>query len=29
MMGRGMRKDFSWSAVAVEYQALYRRLLSA
>jgi starch synthase len=29
MMRRGMRKDFSWSAVAVEYQALYRRLLSA
>jgi starch synthase len=29
MMRRGMRKDFSWSAAAVEYLALYRRLLSA
>jgi starch synthase len=29
MMGSGMRKDFSWSAAAVEYVALYRRLLSA
>jgi len=29
MMRRGMRKDFSWSAAAVEYKALYRRLLSA
>ena len=28
-MQRGMRKDFSWRAVAVEYQALYRQLLSA
>ena len=27
MMQRGMRKDFSWSAVAGEYLALYRRLL--
>jgi starch synthase len=27
MMRRGMRKDFSWSAVAVEYLALYQRLL--
>jgi starch synthase len=29
MMRRGMRKDFSWSAGAVEYMALYRRLLAA
>jgi starch synthase len=29
MMRRGMRKDFSWSAVAGEYLALYRRLLGA
>jgi starch synthase len=29
MMQRGMRKDFSWSAAAVEYMVLYRRLLSA
>lgn len=28
MMRRGMRKDFSWSAAALEYMALYRRLLS-
>ena len=28
MMRRGMRKDFSWSAVAVEYIGLYRGLLS-
>ena len=28
-MRRGMRRDFSWSAAAVEYLALYRRLLSA
>ena len=27
MMRRGMRKDFSWSMAAVEYQALYERLL--
>jgi len=27
MMRRGMRKDFSWGAVAGEYLALYRRLL--
>jgi starch synthase len=27
MMRRGMRKDFSWSAAAVEYLALYQRLL--
>jgi starch synthase len=27
MMRRGMRKDFSWGAVAVEYLALYQRLL--
>ena len=26
MMGRGMRKDFSWGAAAVEYMALYRLL---
>jgi starch synthase len=26
MMRRGMRKDFSWSAAAVEYMELYRRL---
>jgi starch synthase len=26
MMRRGMRKDFSWSAAAVEYVALYRQL---
>lgn len=26
MMRRGMQKDFSWSAVAVEYQELYERL---
>ena len=29
MMRRGMRKDFSWSAVAREYIALYRRLLAS
>ena len=29
IMRRGMQKDFSWSAAAVEYLALYRRLLSA
>jgi starch synthase len=29
MMRRGMQKNFSWSAAAVEYQALYRRLLAA
>jgi starch synthase len=29
MMQCGMRKNFSWSAAAVEYQALYRRLLAA
>jgi len=29
MMRRGMRKDFSWGAVAGEYLALYRRLLEA
>jgi starch synthase len=29
MIRRGMRRDFSWSAAAVEYQALYGRLLSA
>ena len=28
MMRRGMRKDFSWSAAAVEYLALYRKLVS-
>ena len=28
MMRRGMRKDFSWSAVAGEYLALYRGLLN-
>ncbi len=28
MMRRGMRKDFSWSAAAVEYQELYRGLLA-
>jgi glycogen synthase len=28
MMQRGMRKDFSWSAAAVEYVALYQRLLA-
>ncbi len=28
MMRRGMRKDFSWSAVAVEYVELYQRLLA-
>jgi starch synthase len=28
MMRRGMQRDFSWSAVAVEYQALYHRILS-
>ena len=28
MMRRGMRKDFSWSAAAIEYVALYRRLLA-
>ena len=28
MMKRGMRKDFSWSAAAAEYLALYRRLLA-
>jgi starch synthase len=28
MMKRGMRKDFSWSAAAVEYMALYQRLLA-
>lgn len=28
MMRRGMRKDFSWSAVAREYLALYRQLLT-
>ena len=28
MMKRGMRKDFSWSAAAVEYEALYQRLLA-
>ncbi|HEV2691148.1 MAG TPA: glycogen synthase GlgA [Bryobacteraceae bacterium] len=28
MMRRGMRKDFSWSAVAKEYLALYRQLLA-
>jgi len=28
MMRRGMRKDFSWTAVAREYQALYRQLLA-
>jgi starch synthase len=27
MMRRGMRKDFSWSSAAVEYLALYQRLL--
>jgi starch synthase len=27
MMRRGMRKDFSWSAAAAEYMALYRQLL--
>ncbi len=27
MMRRGMRKDFSWSAAAGEYVALYRELL--
>jgi starch synthase len=26
MMQAGMRKDFSWSASAAEYSALYRRL---
>ena len=29
MMRRGMRKDFSWSAAAVEYMELYRRLVAA
>ena len=29
MIQRGMRKDFSWSAVAGEYLALYRRLLGS
>ena len=29
MMRRGMRKDFSWGSAAVEYLALYRRLLLA
>jgi starch synthase len=28
MMRRGMRKDFSWSAAAGEYSALYRELLA-
>jgi starch synthase len=28
MMRRGMRKDFSWSAAAIEYVALYRQLLA-
>jgi starch synthase len=28
MMRRGMRKDFSWSAAAVEYLELYQRLLA-
>jgi starch synthase len=27
MMRRGMRRDFSWSSAAVEYLALYQRLL--
>jgi starch synthase len=26
MMRRGMRKDFSWGAAAIEYMALYRLL---
>jgi starch synthase len=29
MMRRGMRKDFSWNTAAVEYRALYERLLAA
>ncbi|HLK20522.1 MAG TPA: glycogen synthase GlgA [Bryobacteraceae bacterium] len=29
MMQRGMRRDFSWSTAAVEYIALYQRLLAA
>jgi len=29
MMRRGMRKDFSWGAAAVEYMELYRRLVAA
>ena len=28
MMRRGMRKDFSWGSAAVEYLALYQRLLA-
>ena len=28
MMQRGMRRDFSWSTAAVEYVALYHRLLA-
>jgi len=28
MMRRGMRKDFSWSAAAAEYLALYRQILA-